>query len=419
MGYWKGWQNWFMGLFAVALGITIAMASPAANPEELQLPIPAPAATAPLEAALKAANEAVTLTPVARTTGEWGPVITAWTTAITHLQAVPEDSPQRVFAQRQGREYVQQLAIAQQQGAMASRPRIFPTLGSQVLDEQIGLYLSYLATFGPPDVLVMGSSRALQGIDPATLQTALRGEGFPQARVYTFGVNGATAQLISFVLRQVLLPEQLPKLLLWAGGSRSFNSGRVDRTFAALLASPGYRAIQAGDRPSFDWSGQGGRPTAPPLPISAIDGQGFLPVTDIFDPAQYYLRFPRVSGQYDSTYQPFRLDGVQNLSFRAIAAFANTQGIPLIFVNLPLSDDYLDAVRLGFERQFQRYLRQEANRGGFQIIDLLEQWRRQHRFFADPSHLNAAGAEQLSRQLANLRAIPWGQILTPATPAEG
>ena len=419
MGYWKGWQNWFMGLFAVALGITIAMASPAPNPEELQLPIPAPAATAPLEAALKAADEAVTLTPVARTTGEWGPVITAWTTAITHLQAVPEDSLQGVFAQRQGRKYVQQLAIAQQQGAMASRPRIFPTLGSQVLDEQIGLYLSYLATFGPPDVLVMGSSRALQGIDPATLQTALRGEGFPQARVYTFGVNGATAQLISFVLRQVLLPEQLPKLLLWAGGSRSFNSGRVDRTFAALLASPGYRAIQAGDRPSFDWSGQGGRPTAPPLPISAIDGQGFLPVTDIFDPAQYYLRFPRVSGQYDSTYQPFRLDGVQNLSFRAIAAFANTQGIPLIFVNLPLSDDYLDAVRLGFERQFQRYLRQEANRGGFQIIDLLEQWRRQHRFFADPSHLNAAGAEQLSRQLANLRAIPWGQILTPATPAEG
>jgi hypothetical protein len=61
---------------------------------------------------------------------------------------------------------------------------------------------------------------------------------------------------------------------------------------------------------------------------------------------------------------------------RAIAAFANTQGIPLVFVNLPLSDDYLDAVRLGFERQFQGYLRQEANRGNFQIIDLLEQWRR-------------------------------------------
>jgi hypothetical protein len=418
MGYWKGWQNWFVGLLAAALGITMAMASPAANPE-LQLPVPAPAATAPLESALTAADEAVTLTPVARTTGEWGPVITAWTQAITHLQAVPTDSPQRVFAQRQGREYVQQLAIAQQQGAMASRPRIFPTLGSQVLDEQIGLYLSYLATFGPPDVLVIGSSRALQGIDPAVLQNALRGEGFAQARVYTFGVNGATAQMMSFVLRQVLLPEQLPKLLLWAGGSRSFNSGRVDRTFASLLASPGYRAIQAGHRPSFDWSRAGGRPAAPPLPVSAINGQGFLPVTDAFDPTQYYLRFPRVSGQYDSTYQPFRLEGVQTLSLRAIAAFANTQGIPLVFVNLPLSDDYLDAVRLGFERQFQGYLRQEANRGNFQIIDLLEQWRRQNRFFADPSHLNAAGAEQLSRQLANLRAIPWGQIMTAPAPTAG
>ena len=412
MGNWKHWQRGLGLLVGALVGIGVAMASSAAMPD-LLLPVSTPAAASPLEAALVAADEAVTLTPTARTTGDWSPVITAWTTAITHLQAVPADSPQQVFAQRQGREYIQQLAIAQQQATLAQRPRLFPTLGSPVLDEQLGVYLSYVATFGPPDVLVIGSSRALQGVDPAVLQRALADTGLTEARVYTFGVNGATAQLMSFVLRQVLLPEQLPKFLLWAGGSRSFNSGRVDRTFAAVLDSPGYRAIQAGQRPSFD-KATGDR-AAIPLPLSAINGQGFVSIPEVFDPQTYYQRYPRVSGQYDGTYQPFTLEGVQTLSLRAIAAFAKSRNIPLIFVNLPLSNDYLDAVRLTYERQFQTYLRQEATRGEFQVVDLLEQWRQQNRFFADPSHLNAAGAQQLARQLATLRSIPWNRIADAAT----
>jgi hypothetical protein len=372
-----------------------------------------------LTQALDLAEEAQRQGARARTAQDWDQVVATWAAAIQALQQVPTDQPERVFAQRQGQAYSNQLAIAQQQATLAHRPRFFPSLGSQVLDEQIGLYLSYIAAFGPPDVLVLGSSRALQGIDPQVLQRALADQGHPQLRVYTFGVNGATAQMVSFVLRQLLTPEQWPKLLLWGGGSRAFNSGRVDVTFASVLASPGYQAVQGGKRPRFNYGersgedGSAGAVGAPAtaMPVSSLNGYGFLPVTTTFDPATYYQRYPRVSGQYDSTYQPFTLDGVQTLSFRAIAAFARSHDLPLIFVNLPLSSDYLDETRLQYERQFQRYLRREASLGDFTVVDLLEQWRGQNQFFDDPSHLNGRGAERLAQQLAALPQIPWESLV--------
>ena len=68
-----------------------------------------------------------------------------------------------------------------------------------------------------------------------------------------------------------------------------------------------------------------------------------------------YRTFPRVRGQYDNAYRPFRLDGVQSASFEAVTQFLRSQNIPLVVVNLPLSADYLDPVRFGYEQQFQNF----------------------------------------------------------------
>ncbi|NJN20255.1 MAG: SGNH/GDSL hydrolase family protein [Leptolyngbya sp. RL_3_1] len=357
-----------------------------------------------LKRALQTGELADSLAATAETAQQWDQVVETWGAAMQQLQAVPPDNPQRVFAQRQGRDYLAKLAIAQRQSEFASRPTVFPSVGSPVLDEQLGVYLSYVATFGPPDVLILGSSRALQGLDPQVLETALSRQDLPTVRVYNLGVNGATAQVINFLLQQVLSPEQLPKLLLWAGGSRAFNSGRVDRTFAAMLASPGYQALRQGQRPALEPNAP---PNANPIPISAINGYGFLSVADRFDPQTYYRSYPRVSGQYDGAYQPFELRGVQTSALRAIARFAQASNLPLVFVNLPLSNDYLDDTRLRYERQFQQYLRQEAQAGNFTIVDWLEQWRGQNQFFADPSHPNQAGAVQLAQRLAQTAVIAW------------
>ncbi|HEY9881021.1 MAG TPA: hypothetical protein V6D29_21355 [Leptolyngbyaceae cyanobacterium] len=363
--------------------------------------------------AVEAATRAANLAQTAQTAQDWDAVTVAWAQAISEMQAIPTGSPQRTFAQRKVREYVQSLAIAQQQAERRSAPKVFPTLGSPVLDEQIGLYLSYIATVGTPDVLIIGSSRALQGVDPQALQAGLATQGYPGLKVFNFGINGATAQVMSFVLRQVLQPEQLPRLVIWADGSRAFNSGRYDRTFAGILSSPGYQTVRAGTQPLLQRAETPSPPNAVSLPISSITAQGFLPVADRFDPALYYRSFPRVSGRYDDVYNPFQLEGVQSLSLEAVATLLRSRNIPLILVNLPLSDDYLDSVRLGYERQFQTYLRQQANRNGFTLIDLLEQWRNRDPLFADPSHLNQFGAFELGRQLAANKQIPWASLQPP------
>jgi hypothetical protein len=62
-------------------------------------------------------------------------------------------------------------------------------------------------------------------------------------------VNGATAQVVNFMLAE-LLPavssEPLPPVIVWGDGSRAFNEGRPDQTWASLVASPGYQAIRQG-----------------------------------------------------------------------------------------------------------------------------------------------------------------------------
>ena len=413
-------RHWTWALVGLVLWWSVKGLTHAATPPPAKQPAsedtPATVTEAPhLDEAFAAAMAAAELAQSASTPDDWSAVAADWAAAIQALQAVPPDSPQRVFAQRKAREYLANQTIAQQQAEETGAPAVFPTLGSKVFDEQLGIYLSYIATFGPPDVMVIGSSRALQGINPQILQQRLSQQGLEAMRVYTFAVNGATAQVVSFILRRLLTPEQMPRMIIWAGGSRSFNSARVDRTFATILESPGYGALEAGDLPAMDWvDGEAAEDSAKadPIPITAINGYGFLAVADVFDPEVYYQTFPRVAGRYDSSYGAFDLEGVQTSSLRAIAAFAREIEIPLIFVNLPLSSDYLDETRLSYEQQFQQYLQREATLGEFTVIDLLQQWPTQNHFFADPSHLNQIGAAQIAIQLAEDTTIPW-DVLSP------
>lgn len=364
-----------------------------------------------LTVAFNAATTAAELAQSATTSEDWSEVAIAWSDAIQALQAIPADNPEWLFAQRKTREYLNNQAIALQQVEQASTFTVFPPLGNDVLDEQLALYLSYVASFGPPDVMVIGSSRALQGINPQILQQRLPQRSIDSLRVYTFAVNGATAQVVSLILRRLLTADQLPHMIIWAGGSRSFNSGRVDRTFARILESPGYVALQSGDRPSIKRLADEtvlNRPGS--FPISDINSYGFLAIEDIFDPNTYYLSFPRVAGVYDSTYQRFNLNGVQTVSFRAIVTFTRNNDIPLVFVNLPLSTDYLDETRLFYERQFQQFLATESRSSDFIVIDLLQEWPGRNDIFADPSHLNQFGAAQVAIKLTEDPSIPWARF---------
>ncbi|MDF5734391.1 MULTISPECIES: DUF1574 family protein [unclassified Nostoc] len=359
---------------------------------------------------------------------------------------------------------------------LAARSQM-PSFNVRQLDEQLALYKQRLARTGsPPDVLIIGSSRALRGIDPAALSKALATQGYPNIGVFNFGINGATAQVVDFVIRQVLEPSELPKIIIWADGARAFNGGREDITFKSIAASAGYKqAFQktptianSNDLPqnTVNSPEEKTKEEKPEISIyeavnqslnqalasvsasyqnrdqiksllqkqlltpghnqtvasqkqltdgtsdestsqQAVDFDGFLPLSIRFNPARYYQKHSRVPGNYDNDYKSFQVEGQQDAAFQQVLKFAESQKIFLVFVNMPLTEDYLDPVRRQYEQEFQQYMLHLATNPKFIYRDLSQQWIKANDYFSDPSHLNRFGAYEVSKKLANDPMIPW------------
>lgn len=360
---------------------------------------------------------------------------------------------------------------------LAARSQM-PSFNVRQLDEQLVLYRQRIAKNGKPaDVLIIGSSRALRGVDPIALSKALALQGYPNVDVFNFGINGATAQVVDFVIRQVLQPSELPEIIIWADGSRAFNSGRDDLTFRAIANSPGYQKIiqQAQANPNPEQQAKTPNPAEEAkekpkpeinsyqainsslnqalaavsatyqnrehlqallhnkiasLPIlkeqpkaesliasatdsndennlQAVDFDGFLALSVRFNPARYYQKYSKVTGNYDNDYKDFQVGGIQDAAFRDVLQFTQSQNISLVFVNMPLTAEYLDAVRKKYEQEFQEYMLGLATNPKFIYRDLGELWPAANDYFSDPSHLNRFGAYEVSKKLASDPMIPW------------
>lgn len=365
---------------------------------------------------------------------------------------------------------------------LAARSQM-PSFNARQLDEQLALYKQRLATTGkPPNILIIGSSRALRGIDPVALSKALEIQGYSKIDVFNFGINGATAQVVDFIIRQVLKPSELPKLIIWADGSRAFNNGREDLTFNAIAASKGYQEVlkKARERETVvnhksssqsinaakltknphpriningyqlanEWLNQGlvnisatyknrqeikallqkqvnhlpfrdiyqsaistsnlNKNTETLQTQTGVDFDGFLPLSIRFNPTTYYQNHPKVSGKYDNDYKSFQLTGKQNQALQTTIKFTKSQQISLVFVNMPLTGDYLDQVRTQYEQKFQQYMLDTAsNNSNFIYRDLSKIWLKANDYFSDPSHLNRYGAYEVSKKLAVDPMIPW------------
>ncbi|NEN94671.1 MAG: hypothetical protein F6K50_03735, partial [Moorea sp. SIO3I7] len=102
----------------------------------------------------------------------------------------------------------------------------------------------------------------------------------------------------------------------------------------------------------------------------------------------------------------FSFAGKQTTAVNAIKSFLRQQNIPLVVVNLPLTKDYLDPVRLNREQKLQQWMLKQTGEG-FIFIDMGRQWLNQNQYFADPSHLNQYGAAAVASELAANPQIPW------------
>lgn len=321
----------------------------------------------------------------------------------------------------------------------------WPDFGSPRLNTQLRNYWRYVKTLGQPDVLIVGSSRALQGIDPHVLSHELSRQGHGKLRVYNFGINGATAQVVTWLLVELLGRDRLPPLILWANGSRAFNNGRPDRTFASIANSPGYQQLRQGWRPPWSPIQIPSRAIAPlsifpPVELS-VEGvlrrdrpgslrairqsrqfgqleqsdltfNGFLRDEQQFHPPSYYKKFPKVAGEFDSSYVPFQLwDGLQQQSIYTLTQhlIQHSDAPKLVLINLPLSSDFLDDARRDYEQQFRQFMGTQQRQTPWLLRDYLDLWPTQNHYFADPSHINFWGAATLSRHLAGDPNIPWPQ----------
>ncbi|CAD0228422.1 hypothetical protein [Planktothrix agardhii] len=358
---------------------------------------------------------------------------------------------------------------------------LYPTFKSPQLDEQLARYQHFILTEKrPPDIMIIGSSRALRGIDPGVLETELKARGYGKLKVYNFGVNGATVQIVDLIIRQILPPEQLPKLIILADGVRALNSGRVDRTYETISASEGYQQISQGTfqiqpqieqkQPSIigwqsSWGnlakkfhqgqlnfegfqtelnqqfvgysqvyekrdrlqfllqsivrGEGfknqiespvdeGEPfNDQSLKASEFLPSGFLPLSTQFSPEIYYQNHSQVSGYYDGDYKGFELEGKQTTALKNLIEYVDSKNINLVFVNMPLTEDYLDQVRMAYEQKFRDFMQSISQETGITFIDLSGELLQNYNYFSDPSHLNQYGAVAVSQKLVELDQIPW------------
>lgn len=371
----------------------------------------------------------------------------------------------------------------------------YPSFDNDLLDQKMQLLQTRLLERGVPDVLIVGSSRALRGIDPQVLSQELQRLGYPDLNIFNFAINGSTAQVVDLQLRQILTPEQMPQLIIWADGARAFNSGRQDVTYNTLSKSPGYKSVAEGvvppllepivpetvaldpalsdplppkrptwhmtapqawnpelvdqvggmsmvygerDRlkewllvsaasylPSLDVPGVLQREDpADPLAVDPLDPEfsgiadapegegylddgGFVALSTQFNPATYYEKYARVTGDYDRDYANFRITGDQEDALANLMTFVADQGIPLVFVNLPLTAEYLDPVRLDYEQEFSELLYDLQGQGQLLLRNLVDLWPWAVENFSDPSHLNRYGAAIVSTHLAQDPMIPW------------
>lgn len=313
-----------------------------------------------------------------------------------------------------------------------------------------------------PEVLIVGSSRALRGIEPKTLEKTLINKGYKNISVFNLGIDGATAKVVNLQITQILSPAQLPRLIIWADGLRAFNSSRNDLTYEEITASVGYKQLQETlkntDRNLDPIANQNAIATTSPSPIAksfdllfttfskrqeirtslvkkfdrnthmlsnsealiaatmpstvtALDSKGFVSFDVTFDPNTYFQKFPQVPGDYDLDYRNFETNGSQFEAFANVVDFCRRNNIELLVVNMPLHATYLDQIRTQYEATFNGRMQELSLREGFTYLDLSQAILNQADLFSDPSHLNQKGAIAISQLLAQNPKVRW-QVLT-------
>lgn len=256
----------------------------------------------------------------------------------------------------------------------------------------------------PPTVLVVGSSRAAQGVNPAVLARSLQQRTSTPQRVALLGINGLTARGVAQLLIKHWHHPDQPRVILWLDGARAF-APRPDDPTDHRLQQALTRNASGGDRPfalARQWQQDGWRRWRSPSADTALTPLGFRAVASRWSPTQ-----PPLPGRFDRDSQGLAADQQQRLG--EVLRWSRQHQRSLIFIDAPLTDAYLDGERQAQQRRFHDWLRRQP----LPWRDYSRAWPRAYDRFTDPSHLNREGARALAIALAADPQIPWERWLRP------
>jgi hypothetical protein len=287
-------------------------------------------------------------------------------------------------------------------------------------DETTQLKVAQMDERGCADLVIVGNSMARDDVQPALLEDALGVEA------YNASLDAAGPSLLSRWVHEEVSPRLDPSTVVLALSSADLN----DNSEAARAAQAGYDASVMGRddaigrlgafatehsdlvryrvelrRPDAVWDALGRalrgddpdqRDGTDPSLIGP-DGEGLSRRALTYDGSSVSATFAQSQLLGD-----FVVGGAQLQSARALVDDLQDDGVEVVLVILPVTDDY-QALHPEPETDMATFLRvvdDLADETGATVVDLHDAPYGDE-LFADTHHLNGAGSERLTRELAD------------------
>jgi hypothetical protein len=305
-------------------------------------------------------------------------------------------------------------------------------LGPQVRDPELGVKLAYLRSHlaeqpDRPLVLMLGSSRTLQGFRADRLEEAASDHGTPLA-AFNFGLTGAGPlklwtcfrRLLDEQVRpQLLLVEVLPPLLNEPGPARMSEENwlavphlmgadvlrlsgyysrpaSMYRTWARSLLVPAYAHRE---RPQFLWL-NGGEPYHAYADILApMDRWGWQPLArSNLTREQREVLTARAERQYDGAFHDFRVGTGARRALGDLLACCRRRRINVALVLMPEGVVFRSRYSASMREALDTFLTELSQTFGAGLIDARD-WIDDADFY-DSHHLLPGGAARFTDRLA-------------------
>ena len=292
---------------------------------------------------------------------------------------------------------------------------------------------AYRALPSTPDVLFMGSSRIWMGVIPSEMAARLESRGI-KITSYNLGAPATTPLVHYLFLRDLVLPKGKPGLIVLETAARELNgrNGRDDtplryltrksdvpdflpkvgtfgearellfsNIFVSSRRFSDIRAAIAGEKPEVVLPGGDEA-------VKCYHDDGWLEYT--YSPP---MTWEEKREYWRKTYAEevllnYAIDGLPEYCLRKFLDLAKANGIPVVFLNIPVTEDQMTFFQHG---EYDKYLAYIAERSAEYSVPFYDYNTPERRLgvemFHDTHHLNAAGAHAFTAIVADEVVAPF------------